>query len=377
MGDMPQEQVGAGAGDPSRRAFLKGVAAVGGSALLSGTQVSAQAPSGKARAIDLHHHFGSPGYAKGLAAAAKAGRRIAGYSAPSLGIANRWQDYSPAKAVEYLDRNDAATAVLSCTVPGIWFGDPEETRFLARDMNDYAAKMMSDHKGRFGLFALMPLPNIENTLREIEYAFGTLKADGVCVFTSYEHHWLGDPVFRPVFDELNRRKAVVFVHPIDSLTDLMPGLGTGALGFLTDTMLTIFSLLATGAATRYGDIRFLFSHAGGTMPSLIERFGVAEPGTYNDVLVQPAEPNSNLYHLRRFYYDAANSCNTVQLQGLKSIVGASQIVFGSDWPMIPSKDLAGVGLRQLQGLQTCGFSAAELGGIHRGNAERLVPRLKA
>ena len=105
------------------------------------------------------------------------------------------------------------------------------------------------------------------------------------------------------------------------------------------------------------------------MPSLIERFGVGLPGTHNDVFAGPAAPNSNLYHLRRFYYDAANSCNTVQLQGLKTIVGASQIVFGTDYPIIESP------ARQLKGLQTCGFSAKELAGIHRGNAERLFPRL--
>ena len=87
---------------------------------------------------------------------------------------------------------------------------------------------------------------------------------------------------------------------------------------------------------------------------MIERFGVAQPGAHNDVVEGPAEPNSRLYHLRRFYYDTANSCNTAQLQGLKTIVGASQIVFGSDWPMIESP------ARQIQGLQKCGFSAAEL-----------------
>ena len=154
----------------------------------------------------------------------------------------------------------------------------------------------------------------------------------------------------------------------------MPGMGTGSLAFLTDTMLTIYSLLATGAATRYGDIRFIFSHAGGTMPSLIERFGVGLPGTHNDVFAGPAEPNSNLYHLRRFYYDAANSCNTVQLQGLKTIVGASQIVFGSDYQMTAlGTEMPG---KQIPALQKCGFTASELAGIHRGNAEtRLLPRL--
>ena len=139
----------------------------------------------------------------------------------------------------------------------------------------------------------------------------------------------------------------------------MPGRGTGTLNeFLTDTMRTIYSLLATGAATRYGDIRFIFSHAGGTMPSLIERFGIGQPGTHNDVFARPAEPNSKLYHLRRFYYDTANSCNTVQLQGLKTIVGASQIVFGSDCAdrlSEPCETAPRVAKVRLQRGGTCGY----------------------
>ena len=374
MGRVPPETVGVGVGDPSRRNFLKGIAAVGGSAFLSSSQASAQGAAGRARAIDCHHHFGSPGYAKALAA--KGGRRLAGFSTPSASAVKRWEEYSPARVVEYLDRNDVATAVLSCTTPGTWFGEPEETRFLARDMNDYAARMMSDYKGRFGLFALLPLPSIDDSLREIEYAFSTLHADGVCVFSSYEeHYWLGDPIFRPVFDELNRRKAVVFVHPMNAFQDQNH---VGVTEFLSDTMRTMYSLLQTGSATRYGDIRFIFSHAGGSMPSLIERFGIAEPGLHAEALAGPAEPNSRLYHLRRFYYDTANSCNPVQLQALKTIVGASQIVFGSDWPMIPTNDFAGVMGKQVQALHKCGFSEAkEVAGIHRGNAERFIPRLKA
>ena len=355
----------------SRRNFLKGMAAVGGSAFLAGSHASAQTSGGKARAIDCHHHFGSPGYAKALLP--RAGKQVAGFGSASAGTVKLWQDYSPANAVEHLDRNDVATAVLSCTTPGIWFGDPDETRVLARDMNEFAARMMSDYKGRFGLFALLPLPGIDDSLKEIEYAFDTLHADGVCVFSSYEeHHWLGDPIFRPVFDELNRRKAVVFVHPMNAFQELNH---VGVTEFLSDTMRTIYSLVATGAATRYGDVKFIFSHAGGSMPSLIERFGIAEPGLHAEALAAPAEPNSRLYHLRRFYYDTANSCNPVQLQALKAIVGSSQIVFGSDWPLIPTNDKAGVMLKQIRGLQKCGFSGNELGGIHRANAERFVPRL--
>lgn len=105
------------------------------------------------------------------------------------------------------------------------------------------------------------------------------------------------------------------------------------------------------------------------MPSLIERFGIAKPGAHNEALAGTPEVNSNLYHLRRFHYDAANSCNSVQLQGLAKIAGASQIVFGTDWPIIETP------ARQLQGLQTSGFNAQELAGIHNVNAKRLFPRL--
>jgi predicted TIM-barrel fold metal-dependent hydrolase len=378
MKSVLKEEGGSGVGDPTRRNFLQGVAALGASALLPSTRLSAQAPAGQARAIDCHHHFGSPAFSKALAAAAKDGRHMLGYRPIARTAGTRWttEEYSPSRVVEWMDQNDVATAVVS-VVPEYWLGDPEETRFLCRDLSEFGAKMISDHKGRFGLFAPLPLPNVEDSIRHIEYALDTLKADGIGVWTSYEKHWLGDRIFRPVFDELNRRKAVVFVHPTDPNYGMMPGLGTTALEFLTETMRTIYSLLMTGAATRYGDIRFIFSHAGGSMPSLIERYEIAEPGSYPEVFAAPAEPNSNLYHLRRFYYDVANSCNPAQLQALKIILGGtSHIIFGSDWPSIPTKDKSTVGLRQLQGLQKCGLSAQELAGIQRGNAVReLFPRL--
>jgi predicted TIM-barrel fold metal-dependent hydrolase len=375
MGKVLQVMDGADPSGASRRSFLKGIAAaVGASAFLPGKRVEAQAtaPAGKARAIDCHNHFGSPGYYKGLMAAAKDGHHvigdqpIAGYS----GANEHWRDYSPAKVMDDMERQDVATAVVSNCRPGVWFGDPDESRGLARDMNEYGARMAGDFKGKFGVFALLPLPNVDDCLKEIEYALDTLHLDGFGIFTSYQYHWLGDKIFQPVFDELNRRKAVVFVHPTNAFPDLMPGLSTGSLEFLTDTMRTIFSLLHTGAATRYGNVRFIFSHAGGAMPSLIERFGIAKPGAHPEAFAGTPEPNSNLYHLRRFYYDVANSCNPAQLLALKIILGGtSQMVFGSDYPIIQSPE------RQLQGLQKCGLSPQEIAGIHRGNAERLFPRL--
>jgi predicted TIM-barrel fold metal-dependent hydrolase len=245
-------------------------------------------------------------------------------------------------------------------------------------MNEYGARMASDYKGRFGLWALLPLPVIDSSLREIEYALDTLKAEGVGLVSSYDNHWLGDPMFRPVFDELNRRKAIVYTHPIDApcCQDIMPGVPPPTIEYNTDTARTIFSLIigndpARFPATRYADIRFLFSHGGGTMPSLVERFGIGGPDNIADNIAKPAEPNSRLYHLRRFYYDTAQSTNPVQLQALKTLVGVPQIIFGSDYPFG-----AGAG-RHLKGLQKCGFSAEELRAIQRENALKILPRFQS
>jgi predicted TIM-barrel fold metal-dependent hydrolase len=349
----------------TRRDLLAGLAGLGAAAVLRGQ-------GGNPRAIDCHHHFLSPNYIKTLAQ--RDGHHVQGYT--TWFALDGLKNYTPAKDIEAMDREGVATSMLSCTTPGIWFGDPAETRRLARDMNEFGARAMSDYKSRFGLFALLPLPIIEDSLKEIEYAFDTLKADGVGLVSSYGNAWLGDPTFRPVFEELNRRKAIVYTHPIDApcCQDIMPGVGPPTIEYNTDTARTIFSLIQGNAqnspATRYADIRFIFSHGGGTMPSLVERFGIGPPDTIADVLARPAEPNSRLFHLRRFYYDCAQSTNPVQMQGLKTLAGASQIVLGSDYPFgSPGKHLTGVA--------KCGFSAEELRGIQRENALRILPRFKS
>ena len=283
---------------------------------------------------------------------------------------DRLRVYTPAKDIEDMDQDGVTASILSCTSPGVWFGNPEESRRLAREMNEFGAQAVSDHKGRLGLFAVLPLPTIDDSLREIEYAFDTLHADGVGLLTSYGNHWLGDATFRPVFDELNRRGAVVYTHPIDAscCQDIQPEVSPPTIEYNTDTARTIFSLIVSDAATRYANIRFIFSHAGGTMPSLIQRFGIGQPDTIADSLAGTPAPNSRLYHLRRFFYDTAQSTNPVQMQGLKLVAGAKQIVFGTDYPF-------GSAARHLQGLEKCGFSPAELAGIHWENAARVLPQL--
>lgn len=328
-----------------------------GAGVVAGGKLLAQATTGGSRRIDVHHHFGTPAWVRMTRE-----RQSQGWQT--------WQPYTPEKAIEDMDRGGVALSLLSITTPGIWFGNKQETARLARELNEYGARLVADHKGRFGLFAVLPLPDVEASLHEIEYAFDTLKADGVGLLSSYGNRWHGDAEFGPVFAELNRRRAVVYTHASapPCCQNLQPNIPETTIEYNTDTSRTIISLIESGRATQCPEIRFIFSHAGGTMPSLAGRFLGAAASA--ESLARPAEPNSRLYHLRRFYYDTAGSANPVQMVALKMIVPATQIMFGTDFPFGRSAAIAA-------GLQKCGFSADELRGIDRDNVLRILPKYAA
>src|SRR6202162_4897484 len=147
--------------------------------------------------IDVHHHIVSPGFVEELRSLLQP---------PTL-------NWTPERSIEDMDKAGVATAITSVTTPGVWIGDHEQGRRLARESNDYAARLVADYPGRVGGFRAGPLPDIEASLREIEYGLDVLKADGISLFTSYRDKWLGDPAFDPVMEELNPRRGVVFVHP--------------------------------------------------------------------------------------------------------------------------------------------------------------------
>ena len=162
-------------------------------------------------------------------------------------------DWTPARSIEDMDRAGVGLSETSLTTPRVWYGDREEARQLARVCNDCGARIKADFPGRFGLFASMPLPNVDDSLKEIEYAFGTLKADGIGLLTSYNGKYLGDASFAPVYAELNRRKAVIYVHPLapNCCGDVVPGIPPGSIEYATDSTRTIADQLGncfTGAA---------------------------------------------------------------------------------------------------------------------------------
>jgi len=284
-----------------------------------------------------------------------------------MAIIAKASEWTPEKALADMDNNRVKTAILSITTPGIWSGDPEATCNLARKSNDYAAQLVKDNPARFGFFAAIPLPDTEGALREIAYALDTLKADGIGLMTSYGNKWPGDNAYIRVFDELNRRKAVVYIHPTaaDCCRDLMSDVPAPLIEFPHDTTRAITSLLYSGTFARCRDIRFVFSHAGGTIPILAGR--IAQLGTLfgNDKKV----PNGVEYELKRLYYEIANSANRSAMSALMNLVPTSQILFGSDSPFVPTAVTA-------DGLTSLGLSTKDLEAIRRGNALRLFPRLK-
>src|SRR5215467_10717035 len=294
----------------SRRDFLAGLVGLGARALF-------QSRPGR---IDVHHHFGSPAWISMTST-----KKTQGYQT--------WQPYTPARAIEDMDRGGVSMSMITITTPGIWFGNLEETRRMARQENEYGARMVSDHKGRFGLFAVLPLPDVDASLKEIDYAFDMLKADGVGLLTSYGDIWLGDKRLQPVFDELNRRNAIVYTHPTDATCcHNIAGQNPGTLEWFTDTARTILSLVAEGPAlggrgegrtpspaTRYSNIRFIWSHGGGNLIASTRIIGAVSE---KDLSGTPSV-NSHLYHVRRFYYDTAGALNPIVMQGLKKLLGGT------------------------------------------------------
>jgi 6-methylsalicylate decarboxylase len=339
----------------SRRRFLAGAAALGASAALPGR---ARSETGL---IDTHHHFYAPAYQKAWLDFEDA-RKI-----PHFPSQVAW---TREKAVEEMDKNNIRTGVLSLpSTPGLWFNaGPEAAARMARTCNDFAAEMMRDYPGRFGLFATLSMLDIDATLKELEYVLDTLKADGVGLQTNYGDKWLGDPIYRPVFDELNRRKAVVYVHPLVAAccSNLSVGAFPAVIEVPHDTTRTVTSLLLSGGFARWRDIKWLFSHAGGTVPMLAGRIDAFYGWRPNRA---EFAPDGILAEFRRLNYDTANATSAPAMAALTKLVPTSQITFGSDYPYFP--------LNQFESLRALGLSEADLAAIAGGNAGRLLPRLHA
>jgi predicted TIM-barrel fold metal-dependent hydrolase len=334
-----------------RRDFLAGgLAALGAGAVgtIGASAVRAQAPMAKTR-IDVHHHFLPPAHREALT------KRNEG--------SPKW---SAQMSLDDMDKSGIALSVLSQVQPGTWYGDAEESRKLSREINEYGATLVRDHPGRFGLFATISPPDTDGSLKEIQYAFDTLKADGLGLLTSYLGKYLGDASFAPVYEELNRRKAVIYVHPLTPAccNNAVPGIPPGSIEYATDTTRTIAHLVFSGMAQKYRDIRWIFSHSGGTLPFLTQRFVRQQ-----FVQKHPHLPNGPIPEFQKFYYELAQGNTKAQLAALFQMVSVSQVLYGTDFPYRDGGEVNG-------GIANWNFSAADLRSIENETARKLLPKLK-
>lgn len=306
--------------------------------------------------IDVHHHMLPPEYVRITR------NRILEITSGDDTVL-KW---TPEVALEQMNQFDIDSSILSLPVPGAWFGSKENSRKLARISNEYGARLAGDRPAQFGMFASLPLPDVDGSLGEIEYAFDVLRADGAYLQTSYDDKWPGDPDFAPVFDELNRRRAIVFVHPTEPgcCANLIPGIPSNVVEFVFDTTRAIVSFLVNGTFARCPDIRFIFCHSGGTLPVLAARIhGFFQARS----ALASCAPNGVLHELRKLNYDIANATNSSSLAALMNLVPASQMLFGSDYPYRAVAPTA-------EGWDKYPVSDEIRRAVNRGNALRLFPR---
>ena len=318
---------------------------------------------GKAYRIDVHNHIVPKEYVSALAE--KGITTPGGFPFP---------EWSPEVTLTRMDEQGIGVAMTSISAPGVYIGDTGWACDLARRCNEISARLVSDHPQRFGAFAVLPLPDIDGALKELEYAIDTLCFDGVTLLTSIGDRYLGDPVFDPLFEELNRRKLVVYTHPNIPPGSDVPKLGWPAplVEFIFDTTRAVTNLILNGTLERYPDIPIILSHAGGAVPYIVGRIALAE----TQPILKTIAPKGVITYLKGLYYDTALSATPYALPCLRTLVDPSHIVFGSDYPFAPESELwMGKTAENIQ--RYGGFNKEDLLSVERNNALRLFPRIQS
>ena len=309
--------------------------------------------------IDVHHHVLPKFYIDA--------QKSAGITSTAYRGFPHW---TPKHSLSLMENEEIATAVLSFTSPGIWFGEIAQTRDLAQKCNDYLADLIAKHPSKFGGFAFLPLPDIDAALKEIARVYEELNLDGITLLTSVDEKYIGHPVFEPIYSELDRREAVVFIHPC-----YPPG--TEAEGWDIPRMLIDYpfettrvavNLILKGVLNRFPNIKFILSHAGGTLPFLSHRISIFDDATSH----RENYPEGANFYIKRFWFDTALSADSIPLNGLRSIADPSKILFGSDYPYI-SEDKVHAETTTFDTWK--GFTNQLQTAINRKNAESLLPRL--
>lgn len=314
------------------------------------------------RRIDVHHHFMPRRYML------EEQRRNPNYGHANT-TAAQLTSWTPERSLEVMDQHGIDCAIGSVSTPGAWFGDQSGARRLSREWNEAAAQAVQQYPNRLGFLGLIAPPDIDGALQELEYALDTLKADGISLLSNYDGKSLGDDAFTPIFEELNRRGCVVYVHPTKhpQTATIVPGLLPQAIEFPFDTLRTITSLVVSGTLARNPNIKFIFSHGGGALPFLAAR--IAYIGDSLEAF-KGKNPHGVEHELRRLYCDTAFASSKAQLAAMLEFLPESHILYGSDYPFgEPGHEIADI--------EAYAFSPSQRAAIKAQNALELFPRFKS
>jgi predicted TIM-barrel fold metal-dependent hydrolase len=286
-------------------------------------QSAINAPLADAPLIDVHSHFVTENYA----AAAKAAGHVHPDGMPG------WPAWSVDAQLAMMDRHHIQRAIMSMSSPGVHFGDDRAARDLAREVNDFGAKLVVEHPDRFGLFASLPLPDVEGAVAEAVYALDELGVDGVTVETNAHGRYLGDPSFAPLLEELDDRSAVIFVHPTSPACtpQLLPEQPRPMVEFLFESTRNIADVFLGGTIERYPNLKIIVPHSGGVLALVADRLEAFR----GLILGGSADRPSVRELLGRLWYDMAGTPFPLALPTLSAVVGTDHLLYGSDYPWTP------------------------------------------
>ncbi len=307
--------------------------------------------------IDIHHHFLPPAFAEALAQS--------GHPAAAQVLALAW---SPEKSLAMMDEAGIETAIVSLSLPGASFRGAADPAPLARQCNEYAARMIADYPGRFGAFASLPMLDAQAAIAEVEYALDILKLDGVTLLSNVRGRYPGDANFDPLLAELNRRRAIVFLHPNQA-----PGPGLNDfVEFPHEVTRALASLTESGGIERYSRIRYILAYGGGTIPFIASRVTVVGMDVFGNLLKTMISYLKRARTMQRMNYDLTASTDPYAWRALYGHTQTTRILMGSNYPWTSPAAFARqrAELRAFEELDLPGIEA-----IERGNTLKLFPRL--
>jgi predicted TIM-barrel fold metal-dependent hydrolase len=342
----------------SRRHFIGALAAAGAGSVAFQHRLAGLQTAPAQRITDVHHHFYPPDFIQAWLKAPPKGEP------PMPPPVQMW---TPARSLEQMDKTGVTRAMLSTSIRVNTLGQSQaESRDIVRRYNEFGIGLTQKHPGRFGLFGILPMPDVEGSLLEIRHVLDTLKADGISLFTNYGARWLGNQEFRPVLEELNRRGTVVYTHPVTPgcCGNLLP-INDAVIEYPHDTTRAVLDLLISGTFARYRNIRWIFSHGGGTVPMLAGRIKSLAPANIKNLA--EVAPQGVDAELKRLYFEIANAGWPATMAALLAYMPVSQVLFGTDFPFLTLGE-------NLESLRANKLTPEQLRQIEGGNAEALLRR---